>query len=125
MLYTKNINMQDVRDHTSIDPPFVPKLIRDHIPEIVQAQGRTMETETIYDDQIYWNYLKKKLIEEAIEVTEAGNTTELIEEIADLQEVISAILKLKKMSAIDVTTIQARKKEERGGFDQRTVLLNI
>jgi predicted house-cleaning noncanonical NTP pyrophosphatase (MazG superfamily) len=93
------------------------KLVRDLIPDIIRASGRHAVTHTA-DDGEYAARLKEKLAEELQEYLDA----ESIEEMADLFEVISAILDLKGWSFDDVYAEQQRKREARGGFAQRLVL---
>lgn len=65
--------------------------------------------------------LKNKLLEEAHEVFEAyghEDKTELKEEIADVIEVIDAILYHNDISLGEVLKIRDKKKEKRGGFEK-------
>ena len=71
--------------------------------------------------------LKNKLLEEAQEVFEAyGKDGEhLKEEIADLIEVIDAILYHNGIKLDDVLAIRDQKKEKRGGFEKGLYLETI
>ncbi len=66
------------------------KLVRDRIPEIIVAGGEAVKcrkaSEALYDRLLF-----EKLLEEAFEVNDASNITDLKEEIADMLEVIDAI----------------------------------
>ena len=64
------------------------KLVRDKIPEIIEASGKTCETE-ILSDKEYLQMLDKKLGEELAEYYKEQN----IEELADLLEVLYATAK--------------------------------
>ena len=66
------------------------KLIRDNIPEIIEKSGRTCETEILSDEE-YERYLNLKLKEETEEYLKSFE----IEELADLEEVLRAILDTK------------------------------
>ena len=55
------------------------KLVRDRIPEIIEADGRKCET-VILSDEEYIAALDKKLSEELAEYLESGS----LEELADL-----------------------------------------
>ena len=61
------------------------KLVRDRIPEIIQASGKMCSTE-ILPDEDYLKYLDAKLDEELAEYHKDQN----IEELADLLEVVHA-----------------------------------
>lgn len=91
------------------------KLVRDKIPEILDAKNVSYE-KRIASPEEYRAELIKKLTEEAKEFLEAGS----IEELADVVEVIEALKQLPEYA--DVEVIRRKKKEERGGFDQKIIL---
>lgn len=95
----------------------ITKLVRDRIPELMQQQGKFGEAKQVDGSELDLS-LRTKLIEEAHEVKGAPDTESLIEELADVVEVVSALAKL---HSIDQDTIEARrvqKKEKRGGFEK-------
>ena len=94
------------------------KLIRDRIPEIIEKTGNEYEVEEL-DDKRYLESLDKKLQEELEEYLESGEIAEL----ADLVEVIYAILDHKDISRDEFEKIRLDKKEDRGGFAERLFLL--
>lgn len=100
-----------------------PKLIRDKIPEICEANAQTIEIRTLNDDKEYLKYLLKKVIEEATELVEAETDENLVEEIVDVREVMDAILALKGVSEVDAKVIQDEKRIKRGGFAGRLLML--
>lgn len=91
------------------------KLVRDNIPEILDAKGVVYE-KRIASPEEYKIELIKKLYEEIKEFLEAGS----IEELADVGEVIEALKQLPEYA--DVEVIRQKKKLERGGFEQRIIL---
>ncbi len=91
------------------------KLVRDKIPQILDAKGITYE-QRVAGDKEYLSELIKKLEEESQEFKESGEP----EELADVLEVIDCLLKLPKYS--NVYDIKTQKREERGGFDDRIIL---
>jgi len=98
------------------------KLVRDRIPEIIAANGRQCGTEIMSGDE-YRRALLAKLIEEAQEVAAAAEDDELVKEIADLYEVIDALLVAFDLDRGTVSAIQHKRRDERGGFEKRIKLL--
>ena len=101
-----------------------PKLVRDRIPEIIKEKlGVDIEQRTLSDDKEYLDFLLKKIVEEAMELQKSGETGNLEEELADVFEVIYAILALQGKSIEDIVAIQREKREKRGGFEKRILML--
>ena len=97
------------------------KLIRDRLPEIIQATDRHFEVE-VMDEEAYRQALRAKVLEEAEEVAAAGDD-ELAKEIADLLEVLDALCAAYGLEPEGVRSLQARRRAERGGFTGRLRLL--
>ena len=93
------------------------KLVRDNIPEIMIKNGAKPVTKILSDEE-YLNELNKKLQEELTEYLLDGN----IEELADLEEVLLAILKLKNISLEEFNKIRIEKVNKRGAFDKKIFL---
>ncbi|HEY0979436.1 MAG TPA: nucleoside triphosphate pyrophosphohydrolase [Candidatus Paceibacterota bacterium] len=81
------------------------KLVRDRIPEILDAKGVSYE-QRVASDTEYRTELIKKLVEEAHEFEEEGS----IEELADVLEVIDALRQLPEYS--EVAAAQSEKRAE-------------
>ena len=96
------------------------KLVRDRIPEIIAASGKTCTTATLSPEE-YLCMLDAKLDEELAEYHQDQN----IEELADLLEVIYAAAKVRGCSAAELEQIRAKKAAERGGFEQRILLKEV
>ena len=94
------------------------KLVRDKIPQIIKDKGSVPVTH-IADDTEYWEKLKAKLQEEVNEVLEDSN---IYEELADVLEVINAILVFKGIKFEELEQIMLKKREERGGFKNKIIL---
>ena len=91
------------------------KLVRDRIPEILDAKNVPYE-KRIATPEEYKAELIKKLGEEIKEFIEAGDA----EELADVLEVIEALKKLPDYQ--ETEELRKKKREERGGFDERIIL---
>lgn len=93
------------------------KLIRDRIPEIIRQAGREYEVQIISQSE-YHQALLDKLIEEAQEAAQA-NSDNLLEELADIYEVIDAILINLNIDKDLVLAKQKQKRQEKGGFTKK------
>lgn len=96
------------------------KLVRDRIPEIIEREGLAIAVSTL-DHDAFRDALRRKLVEEASEAAEASSEA-LVTEIADLFEVIDALLAAEGVDAGHVRAVQDRRRRDRGGFNQRTLL---
>ena len=97
------------------------KLVRDNIPDIIENNGEKDIIRILNDDE-YRNELYKKLIEETNEVVSSKNKEETLEELADVLEVLKAIVNLENKTIDDVIEIANQKRLKRGGFDKRIFL---
>lgn len=100
------------------------KLIRDKIPEIIKGKGETCVIHIATEEE-YEKALVAKLIEEVKEYEEAaGEMTGVnaIEELADIMEVMVAILDFKKIDCSKLERVRLEKREKRGGFEKRLIL---
>lgn len=95
----------------------VEKLIRDGLPQMMRDQQLTVFCHRL-DDAAFLAALKAKLIEEAQEAAAAG-PDDLLEELADLSEVMAALMAAAGLSPQDVETARLAKRAQRGGFDGR------
>jgi predicted house-cleaning noncanonical NTP pyrophosphatase (MazG superfamily) len=93
------------------------KLVRDKIPEIIRADGGKPITRVLSNEE-HLSELVNKLKEEVAEF-EADLS---IEELADIQEVIIALLKELKIDKEKLEELRIKKAKERGGFSKRIFL---
>jgi len=94
------------------------KLVRDKIIQSMQELGAQVRWRTL-NDQEYERALRAKLMEEAEEVRQAQSRKELIEELADVFEVIDAFKQLYAIKQEDIACAQVEKREKKGGFFER------
>jgi predicted house-cleaning noncanonical NTP pyrophosphatase (MazG superfamily) len=100
---------------------FYHKLVRDCIPEIIAAAGKRCETRVLSEGD-YAQALRAKLVEEALEAQAAGDRDALIGELADVVEVMEALMVAEGMSWAQVRAVQGQKRRLRGGFEGRVEL---
>lgn len=93
------------------------KLVRDNIPEIMVKNGADPVTRVLNDEE-YLKELNTKLLEEVNEYLTDGN----VEELADIEEVLRAILDVKKVSYAEFEEIRTQKVMKRGAFKKRIFL---
>jgi len=96
------------------------KLVRDKIPEIISS-NTGVATTRILDNTEYLQELNKKLLEELQEYLADNN----IEELADIVEVIYAILDYKKTSIEEFEQIRKSKANKRGAFSKKIFLEKV
>jgi len=100
------------------------KLVRDRIPALIEASGVVPQVRTL-GAKAYKEALRTKLIEEARECAAAEGRKALLDELADLQEVIGAICEVEGIGARDVAAARRLKRRTRGGFKKRLFLLSV
>jgi len=98
------------------------KLVGDRIPEKIESKGerviqvRLSERETLVG-------LTAKLIEETLEFAKAKSKGERLGELADLLEVVYALVRASSLTLQEVNRFADQKREVRGGFEKGTVLI--
>ena len=97
------------------------KLVRDKIPEIIKNNGEESVVRELSDDE-YKEELYTKLLEESHEVIESENTESIIEELADVLEILKSIAELNNKELSDVIAMADQKRLKRGGFEKRLFL---
>lgn len=96
------------------------KLIRDKIPLIINNAGKKCVVE-ILSDELLIKKLNEKLLEEIQEYLQS----EQIDELADVVEVIYAILDYKNVSFQQFERIRLDKYEKSGGFKDKLLLTEV
>ena len=102
------------------------KLVRDNIPEIIVAEGNTPYVRELSDEE-FKTALETKLLEEAGEVVDASRQTrkDTIQELADLQEVVLALMELHGISEEEVGKAMFYKAKTNGKFEKRIFLETV
>lgn len=96
------------------------KLVRDRIPEIIVADGKDCEYESLLDKDLH-DQLRRKLEEEVEEFLLEDN----LEELADILEVVFALTKSLGHSAEELMEVREDKRKKRGGFDAGIMLNKV
>ncbi|MEV8520925.1 nucleoside triphosphate pyrophosphohydrolase [Dyella marensis] len=98
------------------------KLVRDLIPRGIQERGEQVEIVRVTGDALIES-LKRKIVEEVYEVVDAKSAGPIVEEIADVEEVIDGLLKALGIDRTELLNVQTKKRHRRGGFDQGIMLV--
>lgn len=96
------------------------KLVRDHIPDLMDEEGIRYESSILSDDA-FKDALYEKLLEEAKEVVGASQD-ERLKELADVQEILDAITTMSGFTREQVRAVQQKRREARGSFEKRIML---
>lgn len=96
------------------------KLIRDKIPLIIEESGKKAIIEKVSGKK-YLNLLHAKLTEELKEYLDSHS----VEELADLVEVVYAILDHKEVSRQEFEGVRKQKVMERGAFQDKLLLKEV
>ena len=96
------------------------KLVRDRIPEIIQNSGKICSYEML-NDADYLRLLDEKLSEELAEYQESKS----LEELADLLEVMQAVVKARGWTMEELEQVRADKAAKRGGFKKKILLTGV
>jgi predicted house-cleaning noncanonical NTP pyrophosphatase (MazG superfamily) len=114
------------------------KLVRDLIPEIIEKNdNKKLQIDKDYSKsspEDFPFFLSEKLVEEAEEYRKAIENFGLhsdneftkkirVEELADVYEVLCGLAALDGLTMKDVEAVAETKRAERGGFDQRFILV--
>jgi predicted house-cleaning noncanonical NTP pyrophosphatase (MazG superfamily) len=92
------------------------KLFRDKISNILEPLGSKLYWIEL-SDQEFQKQLSLKLIEEAHEVQHAKTKENMLEELADVLEVIDALRKSHGFTTKELNDCKLKKRKEKGGFD--------
>lgn len=104
--------------------PIYNKLVRDNIPEIIETNNKKFSMKVLEPIE-HEIEIKRKLVEELTEYQEASNNKDAIEELADLLELIYAVLPLHGSSMEELEKVRLAKREKRGGFEKGYFLIEV
>ena len=96
------------------------KLVRDKIPEIIEAAGKNFSTQIVDKDETI-NYLIKKFSEEIAEFEEDHS----VEELADILEIVHGLAYHLNIDLKELETIRSQKSNDRGAFEKGIILEKV
>lgn len=98
------------------------KLVRDKVPSNVERGGEIVR-KTSLSGEFKLKALREKLVEEAFEVIDATVQDSIVEELADVSEVIDGIISQLGIKRVELRKRQDQKRKKTGGFTDGLVLL--
>ncbi len=99
------------------------KLVRDRIPEIIEEAGKSASWRELSGEE-FRRALRAKILEEAKELADAPDDA-LLSELADVCEVVDALLAAYGHTRGHLETERQRKNAERGAFTKRLFLESV
>ncbi len=98
------------------------KLVRDRIPVKIENNQETVVSTKVSSEELI-KFLKEKVVEEGLEMYWSQTNDNLIEEAADVLEVLRGTCKAYGIEFSEIEKIANIKREKRGGFDEGVVLI--
>ncbi|MFA5945238.1 MAG: nucleoside triphosphate pyrophosphohydrolase [Candidatus Thermoplasmatota archaeon] len=103
--------------------PFAGRLVRDQVPKLVREAGHSVAFREAAGEERA-RFLKRKVVEEAQELLEAGPGEER-EEVADLLEALEALLVERGVAREDLKLVKEAKRRRRGAFERCFVVESV
>ena len=98
------------------------KLIRDRILKIIRGAGEKPFWRVLNKKE-YFEEVKKKVVEEAKELTKVKNKKGVINEVVDVQELIDVLVSELGLTKSEIQKQQKIKNKKRGGFKKKLFLI--
>ena len=96
------------------------KLVRDRIPEIVEADGLKAVVRKLEKAE-----LETRLIEKLVEEQQELNQDRNAEEVADMLEILFSLAKIYGHDEKQILELMYKKREARGGFEEGYLLEEV
>ena len=96
------------------------KLVRTKTPEVIMAEGHEVVSRELAREELV-DQLLSKILEEHGEIIQAmgeGDNNEILDEVADLTEVVNALGKALGFNNDEINAWRAKKSAKKGGFDE-------
>ncbi len=104
-----------------MDRKIYNKLVRDKIPQIIEEKGGVPKY-SVLSAADFAVALKEKLVEESKELNEAEGRDDILNELADVLELVFAIADNSKLTMAEVEAAREKKTAERGAFKKALFL---
>lgn len=117
-----NVEINNSFEDIFLDEQEFNKLVRDKVPDNIENGGELV-TVCKLKESSKLKALKDKLVEEVFEVLDSENNTDTIKELADVYEVLDALLDHLQISKEDLIKEKEKKLLKAGGFLDGKVLL--
>lgn len=101
---------------------FYNKLIRDKIPEIIEAKGELCDVRVLDDAHEFQQELLKKIVEEAGGLVKARTRNDLLSEYADLMVALDTLMQLMEFSEADIKTSLEENMSKKGAYKRQLFL---
>ena len=98
------------------------KLVRDKIPVYIESKDEQVNSEVLPPQKLL-EYLKIKAVEEAFELYWEESNDGMVEEMADIYEVLLGLCNVHGISFEEIQKIADSKREKRGGFEKGVFLI--
>jgi len=116
------VECADLDEYATDDEEVVfHKLVRDYIPQNIVARGERVALLQLEGEALI-TALRRKLVEEALEVLDARTNDQIAEELADVKEVMLALMARLEIEEGHVEAARKKKLKARGGFDAALML---
>lgn len=93
------------------------KLVRDKIPEKIQQNGEDAIAAQL-EKHVLSQLLRRKLVEESLEVLDSERKEDIIVELADVLEVLDGIINQYQIDINSILSQKEKKREKAGGFEK-------
>lgn len=100
------------------------KLWRSKFTEMMVDKGCVVYADKLDEDQ-YEEALRAKIVEESIEMLEATDQEEAMEEMADILEVMDCLCKVYGIKMADILDIKARKLAKLGSYSEQKLITDV
>jgi len=97
------------------------KLVRDRIPRIMEACRKPFRLSRIPPSR-FPGFLRKKIVEEAGELSRARGRSAALNELVDLQELVDCYRRALRITRSGFNVAALKKRRLRGGFSKRYLL---